>query len=425
MARLLMIAYKFPPMHNTSCVRTWGFYRHVKPYFEDVHVISTSNRHLLRQEPVDLTGVNVYDARTSDYRTILQADQGKQSVLRDETKESTAGRVGQKLNASFPTLYLFGEGGLQYIYNGGRIGGGLVEREGITHVFSTFSPYADHIIAFGLKQQFPHLYWIADFRDLHVDPTQNNLLWRNFQRKQNARILSKADCLTTVSHGLAAHLEEYNDNVFILRNGIEEVPELPYGEQFQKFTLTYTGSMYGDKRNPEPLLRIVRELIRDGSVSPEEIEICYAGKDSDVWRRMIAKHELNDVFRDLELVSRKDALELQRRSHVNILLTYSSDELKGNVTGKVFEYMRAMRPIVVIINGPQDQELEEIMTDMPGGVYYMNDSSRLKSDLIDWLGDYREEGAMQHDMKRAVEPFLWSNAIVNFVEHIGLDTGEE
>ncbi len=422
MSKLLMIAYKFPPMHNTSCVRTWGLYQHIKPYFDDVLVISTTNRHVLRQEPVDMEGVKVYDAKTSDYRTILQSDQGKQSVLKDETKESTAGKLGQKLNASFPTLYLFGEGGLQYIYNGTRIGRELVESEGITHVFSTFSPYADHIIAYGLKQRFPHLYWIADFRDLHVDPTQDNLLWRNFQKKQNARILAKADCLTTVSHGLAEHLREFNNNVYVLRNGIDEVPESTKGELFPKFTLTYTGSMYGDKRNPEPVLRAVRDLIRAGSISSEEIEICYAGKDSDVWRRMIDEYQLTEVFRDLGLISRKDALELQSRSHVNLLLTYSSDELTGNVTGKVFEYMRAMRPIAVVINGPKDEELEDIMSDIPGGVYYMNDSDKLRMDLVNWLRNHQDTDGAFEDMKRAVDPFLWSNAIVDFVEHIDLNT---
>ena len=56
-------------------------------------------------------------------------------------------------------------------------------------VISTGPPHSMHLIAMGLKKNFPALPWIADFRDLHVDPVRKDLILIGLQRYFNKKIL--------------------------------------------------------------------------------------------------------------------------------------------------------------------------------------------------------------------------------------------
>lgn len=418
-----MIAYKFPPMHNTSCVRTWSFHQHIKKYFDTVTVISTSNRHLLRKEFVDLGNAVIHDAKTYDYRTAFQKGEKRQSVLKDTSKESPLGKFAQKLSASYPSLLLFGEGGIRYINSAIRIGRKLVQEKSITHIFSTFSPYADHIIAKRLKSEFSSLFWIADFRDLHVDPTQDNMLFRNLQKKWNRRVLKKANIITTVSAGLAVHLKEYNSNVYVLRNGIERMSQATHDVYSDKFTISYTGSMYGDRRDPDLLLLALSELIQNGELSIEKIRITYAGKDSEVWKRKVREHDIEEILDDRNLISRKETINIQHWSSVNVLLTYSSEELTGNLTGKVFEYLNAKRPVLILINGPIDMEIEDLVNGDLGIVAYSDDLKMVKEFLVSEFGKWKNGKTSNEgvDYANALRPFLWESMVEEFVEHIELN----
>ena len=416
-----MICYKFPPMHSTSCVRTWAFYRGMREYFDTVHVISTTNRHILRQEVIDMEDAEVVDAKTWDYRTILQGRKGSASAVSNTGKLTSSGKLGQKLNASFPFLYLFGEGGWMYIRNAVQHGEELIDRENITHVFSTYTPYADHLVASKLKHKYPQLFWIADFRDLHVDPTQNNLFFRNHQEKVNRNIISGADMVTTVSSGLAEHLKAYHDNVVVLRNGIENA-ELRTCEGYtDKFTLCYTGSLFGEHRDPGILYEALSELCAEKVINQDDVRILYAGKDQQAWDTMAARFGWLDAVENKGLISRQEALELQCKSHVNVLLTYSSDSLTGNLTGKVFEYMAAGRSILVLVSGPEDKELNDIIEPHFGMVAYPDERRKVKSFL---KAEYEAWSKGNHedtsDLVDRLQPYIWSNMIRKFVTETGL-----
>lgn len=417
--RLLMIAYKFPPMHSTSCVRTWGFHQHIKKYFDEVLVISTSNRWRLPADPRDLSDVEVFDAKTYDYRTAFQSSRSKQATISESAKTSALGRLAQQLGASFPSLYIFGEGGIRYIESGVSLGKRLVRERGITHVFSTFPPYADHIIASRLKKMYPSLYWIADFRDLHIDPTQSNLLLKSYQRKVNHDMVGKADLVTTVSEGLREHLLQFNGNVVVLRNGIPEMPGSDTPKLFDKFTITYTGSMFQDKRRPDVLLEALAQLVQSDKVALDNIRLCYAGKDGAVWSPKVRQWGLEDCFEDKGMISRSAAVELQQRSHINILLTYSSPDLKGNLTGKVYEYLASQRPLITLVNGPSDTELEELLEDELSIVAYSNEVEKVKKFILDQYRNYLE--GKSSDYTRDLKPHLWETLVQGLVEEQLLD----
>jgi len=101
-----------------------------------------------------------------------------------------------------------------------------------------------------LKRKYPHLKWVADYRDLHIEPIYKNTVLTGLQRKVEKRLLAKADLVTSISDGLTAQLKANDRPTATVLRGVElRAPE----EQFEKFTLAYTGSLYFDYRDPRPV----------------------------------------------------------------------------------------------------------------------------------------------------------------------------
>jgi hypothetical protein len=406
-------------MQSISCNRTWALHQGLQLYFDDVFVISTSNRHLLPQDPMDTSEVHIADARTIDYRTLFQKN-GRTAVSGEKMKSSRTGRTLARLQSSFPTLHIFGEGNIVYTQGAVRAAVKFIEDHQITHVFSTFPPYADHLIAARLKRRFPSLFWIADFRDLHVDPAQDNWIWKEYQIRMNRKILAGADMVTTVSSGLADHLKSLHTNVVVLKNGMRTQTQ-PETELFPKFTIAYTGSMFQDKRRPDSLLQAIRQLLDEEVLLPDEIELVYAGKDSTVWWPLVRDAGLDHVFVDRGLLSSAAARTIQSRSHLNLLLTYSTPELKGNLTGKLYDYLSAGRPYLVLINGPDDPEIEALVSETRSGlVMYHGDVPRAKQIITEaWQQWKTGSGPTQEVPAETLAHFSWEHVLGAFAEYNG------
>lgn len=418
---LLMICYKFPPMHSVSCKRTWGLHQEFKKHFSEVFVISTSNRHILPRSSVSTGEARITDARTNDYRTVLQGGKEKHASASESVKQSLIGKTAIRLQASFPTLYWFGEGGRSYIRNALRHARSIVRESGVTHVFSTFPPYADHLIAHRLKKEFPHLVWIADFRDLHVDPTQNNLFFRHYQRRRNRDILRSADLVLTVSKGLAKHLAQLHPRVRVLYNGMNGTSKpLPL---YSRFTIAYSGSMFQDKRRPDRLLEALSASIAEGNIKMDDLALIYAGKDGEVWVSNIHKYGLDAIFEDRGLISQEEARTLQQSAHLNLLLTYSSSQLTGNLTGKLFDYLEAGRPIIVIVNGPHDEEINALIGGANAGFVCSDDTPQadLRAYVETMYRVWRDTKTLKSGYNNAfLERFGWSRQVQELVQDLGI-----
>ncbi|MCO6480257.1 MAG: hypothetical protein J5I94_26695 [Phaeodactylibacter sp.] len=380
--KLLIIYYNFPPAKVPGAVRLHHFYRAALPYFEDIHVLATRNRRLFQQDPSLETGCrNIVEAPAWDLRRLTARKKaGNKPFVAPALKERPLVRWLRRLVDSFPFNILIGDGGLVYIFTGYIRTRKLIEREGITHVFSTFRPYSDHLIAHLLKRRFPHLYWIADFRDLHVDPVLQNTICPPFQRWCNRQVLRRADLVTTVSEGLKGHLEKVAPRVEVLRNGIKNLDEvIKTVEPFEKFTIVYTGSLYEGMRDPGPIFCAIRRLVEKEYLPPAGISLLYAGPNPDCWLQSARKAGVGQIAASLGIISREEALQLQRRAQLNLLLSWSGPGLQGVLTGKLFEYLQARRPILALVNGSQDKELEDILSAWEANaVFYSNGTKQGK-----------------------------------------------
>jgi hypothetical protein len=445
--RLLCFLYYFPPIKSIAVNRNWGVVRHLQPYFDDTYVFTTKNNQLLPQEARDTEGSHISEIPTFDYRTLTAwLRPNRLEMHHDEgAKSNPIVRFAIRLLDSFPFNLLFHEGGIIYSLISFWRAAKLIRKEKITHIYSSFRPMSDHFTAHLLKILFPNLVWIADFRDLHIDPLYQMPLVQPFQHWCNKRLLRRANLVTTVSEGLAIHLRRYHPNVYALRNGVhldnqkayeslnqKEDPSVSAPKKrsisdnipiSEKFTLAYTGSMWIDERNPSLLLKIVHDLAAEGIMSIENTQIVYAGKDTAVWQSWITKYNLDKFFNAYGLVSSQKAVDIQREAHVNILLTSALPNYGGVLTGKFFEYLAACNPILVLINGAQDIEFEQIVTHLNAGMVAYNDRSekQLRAFILNLFNEWQATGKVEPTIRRdRLEELSWEATMAKLAEKLNL-----
>jgi glycosyltransferase involved in cell wall biosynthesis len=378
--KFLFFLYYYPPVPGTAAKRNARISRAISEKAQSTHIFTASQipGDQLQQRNPKVTTITAFD-----YRNVLRRNT-RDGAVPENMKQHAAAQWMIRLINSFPFNIVAGEGGLIYFFNLLRRGSKAIRDEQITHLYSSYRPFADHYAAFLLKKKHPEIYWIADFRDLIIDPHYNHILFAGNHHTFFSKIFRKADLLTTVSDGLAVHLRAYNQHVITLRNGIEgDISLQPVLSS--TFTIVYTGSMFLDKRNVDPLFLALQELLQDAVVDGSDISILYAGKDGHVWKQVAKKYRLESLLDDRGIVSAAEAIQLQLDACINVLLTVSSDQLQGVLTGKMIEYFQSGSPVLGIVVGQNDPELHSILSELEIGASYSDqpdDLEHIKSFIL-------------------------------------------
>ena len=323
-----------------------------------------------------------------DFRYFIRMKSVSGAIVDKKKKSKWVQRLIKWMN-TFPFTILIGEGGPVYIANVVFKGSRAIRKHKITHLYTSFRPFTDHFAAYILKRMHPGVIWIADFRDLMIDPYFNHLYYENLHHRLFKRVFRKADILTTVSDGLAQHLKKYNPNVITLKNGIRNFPVDLAPSPCPYFIIAYTGSMYLDKKNARPLFRAVKDLNDDGKIRIENVRIVYAGKDSFYWNEMAESFQLTSIIDIRGNLSSQDAMNIQKNACINLLLSISSDELTGILTGKMIEYFEAGSPVLAIVTNQVDPELERILREIQIGKSFSDRPADIEGIKEFILNEYR------------------------------------
>jgi len=374
-SRFLFILYFTPPAPGTAPKRNFRIANYLAEKTERSFLFTVQ----YPGKPVpEIKGVELYPVKARDYRTLLRK-RTEDGYLPEQKKKAVWKQWGIKLINTFPFSLWIGEGGMFYFISILKKGNQLIRDEKITHLYSSFRPFADHYIAFRLKRKNPALFWIADFRDLIIDPHYKHNLFAKKQDSFFKKIFRTADIVTTVSEGLAKKLKTYNPNVLVVRNGIDNHFQATPPIASKYFTITYTGSMFLDTRNARPLFDALKALSAKDNTVIDNIRLEYAGKDSFYWNNLAQEYHFENILVDHGLVSDDEAKRLQNESCINLLLTISSHELQGVLTGKMIEYFEAGSPVIAIVVGQNDPELKSILNELEIGESYSDTPEDLKS----------------------------------------------
>jgi len=367
--KLMIVSYYFPPTKTVGTIRIFNLHHEAQKHFKEVYALTTSNRKRFPKDDFDFDDSRTKKIPTIDLRRFLSKKNASPS-LSQKSKRSWFSKFVSKLSYSFPFNLLLADGGLIYILRGYFLGKKMIRKEGIEYLFSSYKPYSDHLICFLLKKWNPKLFWVADFRDLHVDEIRKNVFFPNLQKWFNRKILRRADIVTTVSNGLEKKLTEFSNRTFVLRNGIssQSFDSVKTEPTFEKFTISYTGSIYPELQSADLLFQVIRKLIDERKIDEDKIQLIYAGKDGSVWEEWVANFSLKKINTTHGFLSLKDAQTIQKQSHVNVLLSWGNENQGGILTAKFYDYLKAQNPILLMMNGTRDEEFENIFKTLENGM---------------------------------------------------------
>lgn len=381
--KTLFISYYYPPVKAVGTLRCYYLSDMFSNAIGSVSVLSKTIYSYLPYEQIEISpDISVYRVYAPDYHFIrfwisTLVNKFRRYVFKKNINRSIHNSKSNKtlslLVDTFPFNCLLGEGGIIYIILGIIKSLQIVQSQKTTIIFSSFRPYSDHIIAWFVKLINPNIYWIADFRDIHVDPDHSNVLYPKLQHRINTWFFRKADLLTCVSEGYLKHVKQYNDSTLLLRNAFP-ISKLSFDiksiESFQKFTISYTGMLYGGRRNPAIFFKVIQKLLLDNVISSNDIELLYAGKEDTYWKQLGYQFNLSEICKTVGIVSLQESENIQRKSHLNLMITWASENY-STFPAKFYEYLAARRPILLLINGEKDEEFERLFSENPiGQLFY-------------------------------------------------------
>ena len=261
-------------------------------------------------------------------------------------------------------------------------------------IISTGPPHSMHLIAQQLKESFD-IPWMADFRDPWTDLYYNKEFFQlGFAKRKNKRleenVLKSADVVVTVGNELKKYFERFNSNVEVIPNGFDdEVEHDKEIELSQKFSLSYIG-LLPKSSLPANLLMAIQCLIDENSDFKNDIELNFIGDIHESVSALIHELQLSNYTNFFGYVPHKEAIKYQKSAQVLLVLIPNVYGNKGIITGKVFEYMAANRPILAL--GPINGDLQSILTNSNAGtIIDYDDYAKIKSVIIDLYTKFKTQ----------------------------------
>jgi glycosyltransferase involved in cell wall biosynthesis len=419
-SKILIIAYYFPPMGTVGVLRNYHFAKIFNEIFKQVFVITTKNVSLKSQDNHDISAFKISQVFNFDYRNIFSGNNANTRKSINSKSKSKTIIFLRRLIDSFPLNTILGEGGIFYILSATYKAIKIVKKEKISHIYSSYRPIADHIIAFNLKIIFSKLMWIADFRDLPVDEFRQNTFFPQFQWKFVKFLLRKSDKVITVSEGLNKKLKDIYPASTVIPNGISRIYDFQNVSKFEKFTISYTGSLYPRFQKPKILLETISALKTEGILTSGNFSMIYAGKDSLVWQNEIAKFNLMDLNTDLGEIPMHESIKVQHKSHINTIFSWSAIGSQGIITGKFSEYLTTGNPIMMFINGEQDAEINHLFENLKiGKVFYNEDHVLIYKTIREYFDQWKKDKKLQFSPNtERLKKMEWDNAKKQLLESI-------
>ncbi|NJB86658.1 hypothetical protein GGR26_002435 [Lewinella marina] len=379
--KILFLANYFPPRPAVAGRRLGHLATWARKHYEKVFVIR-ADRNFSGE---DLPDLQVIALPARDLRSLLGGSGPAQTLPHGSFRKQAYGPL-LTFRQSFPFLYLTDDGGPLYRRAAYREAVRLIEGEGITTLVSSFRPWSDHLIARRLKKRFPHLYWIADFRDLHADPVRRDVWWPALQRWWARRVIRRADEVWGVSEGQVQYLRELHPAATVRRNRLFALPPATTDPRTDRFTIVYTGSLYVELQTVRPLITALNELIAEGAIDPDDVELIYRGKDDGLWTEWTTDLHPHVHCNTRSYIAPASAQKLQEEAQMLLLLNWSAPNYYGVLTAKLYDYLGTGRPVMALVNGPGDPELRRIIEGSRAGRVFATGHSP-----ADWLlGCYQQ-----------------------------------
>lgn len=405
MKKVLFITYYWPPSGGAGVQRILKFVKYL-PEFGILPYVVTVDENRASYPFIDSTFKSDIPFEAKIFRTgtfepfdLYSKLLGKKSIPTGFSNESNPG-LFQKFSRFVRGNFFIPDARRGWIKYAFEKASKIIEDENIDTVVTTSPPHSSQIIGLMLRKKF-NLKWIADFRDPWTDIYYYNEFHhlsfaKKIDLKYERKVLEKADRIITVSNDIknifikkSSSINE--SKIFIIPNGYDD-EDFKINKDLQSpekdFIITYTGTIAGSY-DPEIFFKAFKKVT---AIFPEiNFKLRFIGNHAST---VIEKAKSISLSRNLELipsVTHKESIMYLLKSTVLFLVIPKVKNDKGILTGKLFEYLAAGKPIICI--GPADGDAAEIIRECDAGKTFERNMEEKLTGYLEVLVNKWKSGA--------------------------------
>ena len=237
-------------------------------------------------------------------------------------------------------------------------------------VLSDGPPHTNTRIAYHLSRKL-NIPFLADFQDPWTQVDYHQLMkltpWGDRRhKKMEQEVFRQADQITIASPSWKEDLESIGArNVEVIYWGYDEDDFKGLQQQLDnKFTISHTG-LLGFDRLPDGLFRALKMLKEENASFAEDLQIQLAGQVDYSVFEMLKELGLEENLVNKGTIARREVLQLLVNSQLLLLPLNKAKNAKGRLPGKLYEYLRARRPVLGL--GPRDSDAAAILRNTEAG----------------------------------------------------------
>ncbi|HWP45680.1 MAG TPA: glycosyltransferase [Candidatus Limnocylindrales bacterium] len=379
-----MIAFHYPPFRGSSGIqRTLKFCRYL-PDYNWQPLVLTAHPRAYSQIGKDQLGEIPENAVV---KRVFALDAARHLAIR----------------GSYPRWLALPDRWVSWWLGAVPVGLGLIYKYRPRVIWSTFPIATAHLIGWTLHR-LTGIPWIADFRD---SMTEDNYppdfaTWRAYRWIERYTVKHCARAVFTTPGTLRLYVERYpeipQDRWAIIANGYDEenfiaaeklVVNQPSSNH--RITLVHSGLLYPWERDPGAFFAALAELRQAGKISSSNLRIILrASGYEDYYRQNLRKMGIEDLVFLEPPLSYQDALVEMLRA--DGLLIFQASNCNHQIPAKIYEYLRARRPIFAMTDpaGDTAQVLKSVGINT---IVPLDSKEQIMQGLLDFLTQVRQHHA--------------------------------
>jgi len=374
--KILLITYYWPPASSVGVRRWLRFVQYLNKSDYNITIVCPEGASYPSQDeqlPREIDGTSLLPVPIWEWRDLYDKLTGSTNKKRDSKSPDKLFYTDKRKQSSLQRLSLWIRANIvvpdaraSWIKPCTRAINSYLKTEHCDLIISTGPPHSCHVIGAKIKASHPKIKWLVDFRDPWTGGANFGVLpLTSWGRKKHLsleqRVLRTADIVTTVSWTWQEQLRDLGaKDVRLITNGYDpkDFAKRHSSRDHNTFTISHVGTLFSD-RAAAVFWETVSTWVSSHSDIKKRVHVRLVGRISEDIASIVHAYHLDDHVTYVGSVSPAAAITEIKSADCLLLIVNKSIDYKGRIPAKVYEYLAADKPIILV--GPSDADIHLVI----------------------------------------------------------------